>query len=238
MVNVPNPSTSAGSQGGALEDLFTVAVDEADHAYFGLSVLSQVAFEDSLARTHVPFGPLPPPYTTCIGLRQPTNDFRTAVPSLTTLPWSELSDRSLYTTACALLGVRPNSAIVASLPETIGDHSLTQLVVSPHNFLSERGVLPILEVVRASPALRRLDLPAQGLFSPAAEWVAECAISHPSLTRISLRDNRITIGGGKALEFAARANRRIVHVDLDGNLVDGRTRRRLEGVLESNRHGR
>eukprot|EP01002_Notosolenus_urceolatus_P011390 NODE_3969_length_856_cov_18.156134_g3293_i0.p1 GENE.NODE_3969_length_856_cov_18.156134_g3293_i0~~NODE_3969_length_856_cov_18.156134_g3293_i0.p1 ORF type:complete len:224 (-),score=28.58 NODE_3969_length_856_cov_18.156134_g3293_i0:49-720(-) len=221
----------AGAEEG-LDTLFRVAGEEREVPFHGLSLLSQLCSEEGLTNHSIPEGPLPPALTKRVGLRLPVNEPRTHIVVLEDV--RSFSPRTLYEHYCDKFQLHPNSGILNMLPTEPGVFDLKILDLSG-NLVGEKGLLPIIEVIRVLPQLTHLVLPENGLRNEGVECLVHSAISHPALRSIDLSGNRLTIGSGKVLEYLVRKNKRIQELKLSGTRIEPNQIQKINTLLRSNR---
>lgn len=232
---------------GGLGVLFDVAdVESASRPFAGLALLSHVCVEEGGKNARrMSSGALLPP-SKRVGLRPPQNEHRDTVLLLPSpLPKaSGWSCRSVYLYYCREFGMKPNSTVCASLSDVEDDFASITAVTVSNNFLGERGILPLLEVVRLclaakNSALSSLAFPDCGLKNPAVEWLVEAVLAAPTdrslpLRSIDLSGNRISLGAGKVLLDLVSARTQLVDVNVNETCVDPPLRLRLRLQLEAN----
>eukprot|EP01012_Entosiphon_sulcatum_P030297 TRINITY_DN3729_c0_g1_i6.p1 TRINITY_DN3729_c0_g1~~TRINITY_DN3729_c0_g1_i6.p1 ORF type:complete len:6116 (-),score=439.75 TRINITY_DN3729_c0_g1_i6:64-18258(-) len=136
------------------------------------------------------------------------------------------SNRSMYQYYCKQYNVRENKYFSQSLPTTLGVLDLTELTILPTILLGSRGLLPVLEVLRANTQIQSFSISGSALRNTSVAWVVEAVAAHPSLTSIDLSDNHLTAYGADLLTELVHRNPRIRHIDvsncgLDAELVEG-----------------
>eukprot|EP01065_Artemidia_motanka_P014986 TRINITY_DN18849_c0_g1_i1.p1 TRINITY_DN18849_c0_g1~~TRINITY_DN18849_c0_g1_i1.p1 ORF type:complete len:262 (+),score=117.17 TRINITY_DN18849_c0_g1_i1:55-786(+) len=217
--------------------VFSVADDEGQTKPFaGLALLSQVCAEERVPGTHVIASQLAitAPQRR-VGLRPPCSEERDKLQEIGRLLSSvaDQSPRSLYQYYCAQYGTKVNSQLLRSLPAGVGEFDLSELSCAG-NFVGDRGVLPLLEVVRACRHLRVLLLPDNGIKNPGVECIVHMALEHPALEDLDLSGNRITLGAGKVLHELARRNPRVCRVDVAATRIDDQLQARIQAAVKAN----
>jgi Ran GTPase-activating protein (RanGAP) involved in mRNA processing and transport len=146
---------------------------------------------------------------------------------------SKKSLREVYEESCAAWRVRPNSVLSKTLPEKPGI-ALAEVLDLSRNYVGDRGLLPVLDIVQKSPQLRRLVFAENGLRNNAIKAMVQAVLKHPSITSIDVSENYISEGAGKALETLLRENPRIVELGFSNTKIDVDCRLRLKDLVALN----
>ena len=175
--------------------VFAVAEDEGNCKPFaGLSLLSQVCVEEEIPGTHMITAVDAIPACRRVGLRKPCNEEREKIVLMDSIAGH--SQRSVYIYYCKEYKTKPNSVLFKSLADNPGDFSATEIDCTG-NFIGDKGLLPLLEVVRLCSQCTSLILPENGVKNSGVECIVHVALEHPSLRDLNLANNRITLGAGK-----------------------------------------
>lgn len=142
--------------------------------------------------------------------------------------------REVYLKSCSETGIHPNSGVIAMLPEKPGVPFFSDILDVSHNYLGDKGVLPIIAVAGKISDLRSLILRENGLRNKSVQSLCTMAMKHPTLEHIDLSDNCISTGAGISLESLLRGNRRIVDLIIDNTKIDVEHRVILRELLEVN----
>lgn len=130
-----------------------------------------------------------------------------------------LSPQEIYTFACEEYHLKRNSRLFNELPSTAaGVNTVTMIDVS-NNYIGPKGLKGLLQVVRSCPALHTLVLRDQQLTKDSVLTLCDALVSHPALRILDLRQNPITIDGGRHIYDLVCSNARIEEVRLDGTDV-------------------
>lgn len=143
--------------------------------------------------------------------------------------------REIYLKSCSENGLHPNSGIIMMLPEKSGAPFYSDILDVSHNYLGDKGMLPIIAVVAKISGLRSLIARENGLRNKSVQTLCEMAMKHTSLQSIDISDNYISEGAAIAIEMLLRGNRRIIDVRLQNTKVDVEKRVLIRELLESNR---
>eukprot|EP00359_Climacostomum_virens_P003808 CAMPEP_0204917886 /NCGR_PEP_ID=MMETSP1397-20131031/15600_1 /ASSEMBLY_ACC=CAM_ASM_000891 /TAXON_ID=49980 /ORGANISM="Climacostomum Climacostomum virens, Strain Stock W-24" /LENGTH=192 /DNA_ID=CAMNT_0052090893 /DNA_START=1 /DNA_END=576 /DNA_ORIENTATION=+ len=140
-------------------------------------------------------------------------------------------DKAAYIEECHKLSVKPNSAILRALSDEDG------FIIdrfSPHdNYLGDRGMLPLLPILRDKSRLKIIELPKQGLKSNFAIKFAQDFAFHPCLQKVNLEANLIGNKGGEALLSMVERNENIEQLMLNDNLIYYKILKKIEQEIES-----
>lgn len=152
--------------------------------------------------------------------------------------YTGFSLREVYKKRCADLQCAANSAVVKVLSDVPDDFtSLTSLDLS-RNFLGTKGVVPLLDVVECAKALRSLDFRHQELGNEAVAIICARLRGHPSLQKLNMSDNPITLAVAADLLELAKNSPVLQYIFLDRTLVRPSMLTVIEVQLEKNRqHG-
>ena len=184
-----------GEEEQGLGVVFAVAEDEGNSKPFaGLSLLSQVCVEEEIPGTHMITAVDSIPACKRVGLRKPCNEERERVVLMDSVVGHSL--RSVYLYYCKEYRSKPNSTLFRSLSDAPGDFTLAHLDCTG-NFIGDKGLLPLLEVVRLCASCTRLSLPDNGIKNSGVECLVHMVLEHPALRELDLSNNRLTLGAGK-----------------------------------------
>eukprot|EP01060_Flectonema_neradi_P001325 TRINITY_DN10780_c0_g1_i2.p1 TRINITY_DN10780_c0_g1~~TRINITY_DN10780_c0_g1_i2.p1 ORF type:complete len:229 (+),score=35.06 TRINITY_DN10780_c0_g1_i2:24-710(+) len=212
--------------------VFAVADDENTCKPFaGLALLSQVCVEEQIPGTHLINSANAVPACKRVGLRKPRNEEREKI-TLLKEPEKE-SCRSAYLYYSSEYGAKPNSVLTRQLPDRIGDYSLTEIDCTG-NFIGDKGLLALLEVVKLCTACSKLLLPDNGIRNAGVECIVHTTLEHPSLSVIDLSNNRITLGAGKVLQELASKNQTIKEINVSGTRIDPQLQDRIQARVKGN----
>eukprot|EP00758_Cryptobia_borreli_P009277 Tbor_TRINITY_DN5463_c1_g5::TRINITY_DN5463_c1_g5_i1::g.25059::m.25059 len=127
--------------------------------------------------------------------------------------------RELYTTSCDTATVRPNSTIVSLLPDKQGVALSGEVLDLSRNYLGDKGIGPLLNVVQRSTHLKSLVLTENGLRNNAVRMICAVLAQHPGITSLDLSDNYISEGAGVALIRLIDQNPRLVEIKIDNTKI-------------------
>ncbi|KAH9579955.1 Peptidase C2 [Trypanosoma melophagium] len=143
--------------------------------------------------------------------------------------------REIYERKCLELHCKKNSALCSILSDVPDEfHSLTSLDVSK-NFLGPKGILPLLEIIRCCKNIRTLNLSEQKLDTDAIDALCLALRQHPSVVRINLSHNPLTMSAGALLLQLAKTNPVIEFIVLEHTCIRSSLLMRIEAQLEKNR---
>ncbi|RNF16762.1 calpain-like cysteine peptidase [Trypanosoma conorhini] len=146
-----------------------------------------------------------------------------------------LSLREIYEKKCVELHCRKNSAICHVLSDVPDEYKSLILIDLSKNFLGPKGILPLLEIVRCCRNIRTLDLREQQLDNEATDALCLALRQHPSIVRINLSDNPLTMNAGASLLQLVRDNPVIEFMMLDGTGIRNSIIQAIQSQLEQNR---
>ncbi|ORC90874.1 calpain-like cysteine peptidase [Trypanosoma theileri] len=149
--------------------------------------------------------------------------------------YAGLSLREIYERKCLELHCRKNSAICSILCDVPDEfHSLKSIDISK-NFLGPKGILPLLEIIRCCRNIRMLNLSEQKLDTDAIDALCLALRQHPSVVRINLSHNPLTMSAGSLLLQLAKTNPVIEYIILEDTGIRTSLLIGIEGQLELNR---
>eukprot|EP00996_Jenningsia_fusiforme_P003185 NODE_3992_length_880_cov_45.061372_g3680_i0.p1 GENE.NODE_3992_length_880_cov_45.061372_g3680_i0~~NODE_3992_length_880_cov_45.061372_g3680_i0.p1 ORF type:complete len:258 (+),score=54.61 NODE_3992_length_880_cov_45.061372_g3680_i0:88-774(+) len=214
------------SPSSAFAAIMDAAEDDENAAYSGLTLLSCIPVLEEEGPTAKVANP------DRVGLRPPMNEARGSVKLLSnTAATTAHSSQSAYVYYCTQYGIRPNSGVISILPSMVGSFTLQELNLSG-NFVGDRGLLPLLEVIRLNRSLHTLRLRDNGLRNSGVECLVDMALGHPGLRNLDLGSNHITLGGAKVLLELVRTNHRIQTLLLGGTRIDEQFRQAIANLLK------
>eukprot|EP00667_Euglena_gracilis_P006798 EG_transcript_6860 len=168
-----------------------------------------------------------------VGLRAPENEERAKVTLLTDLYGH--SCRSVYLYYCKQYDTKPKPQVRLALPDTPNEFDMEDLILNETTLIGNRGLLPVLELVRLNPRLRCLSVTGNGIKNTGVEWLVHMALDHPGLASVDLSDNRITNAAGTVLNYLAQRNPRIVDINIQNTRIDDQLKHHIEMRLKGNR---
>lgn len=134
------------------------------------------------------------------------------------------SPREAYIQLCGQMDCRPSRAVAAMLPAEPGSWDRVQYIDLSRSYVGPKGVLPVVELCKRLPSLRRLSLAANYLQNDCLWYVAQLALYHPSLAEIDLSDNEfVSWSGAMCLATAVVQNPRLTSVNLLRTAVEPAT---------------
>jgi hypothetical protein len=142
--------------------------------------------------------------------------------------------REVYEETCANLKVRPNSTFEEMLPDKPGQVLNTDTLDFSRNYVGDRGMLAVLEIVQRSPQLKRLVVTENGLRNAAIKAIVTVVVKHPGISSLDVSDNYISEGAGKVLEVLLKENPRITELGFSNTKIDVDCRLRLKDLIALN----
>ncbi|ESL09063.1 calpain-like cysteine peptidase [Trypanosoma rangeli SC58] len=146
-----------------------------------------------------------------------------------------LSLREIYQKKCVELHCRKNSAICNFLSDVPDEYESLTLIDLSKNFVGPKGILPLLEIVRCCRNIRTLDFREQQLDNEATDAICLALRQHPSIVRINLSDNPLTMNAGASLLQLVRDNPVVEFILLDGTGIRNSIMQAIQSQLEQNR---
>jgi hypothetical protein len=87
------------------------------------------------------------------------------------------------------------------------------------NMVGTKGLLPVLEVIRISPRLRKFSVKENYLDNAACNQLVQALKDHPSISHLDVSHNPISWTGGMSLLELVDLNPRIKRVDVEGTHI-------------------
>jgi hypothetical protein len=168
-----------------------------------------------------------------VGLRAPENDERAKITPLTDLYGH--SCRSVYLYYCKQYDTKPKPQVRLALPDNPNEFNMEDLILNETTLIGNRGLLPVLEVVRLNTKMKCLSVIGNGIKNTGVEWLVHMALDHPGLASIDLSDNRITNAAGTVLNYLAQRNPRIIDLNISNTRIDEQLKHHIELRLKANR---
>eukprot|EP01006_Ploeotia_vitrea_P024029 TRINITY_DN56742_c0_g1_i2.p1 TRINITY_DN56742_c0_g1~~TRINITY_DN56742_c0_g1_i2.p1 ORF type:complete len:291 (+),score=12.35 TRINITY_DN56742_c0_g1_i2:38-910(+) len=158
-----------------------------------------------------------------------TNHLKLKVP----LAQSHLSI-SCFMSFVACLGRITLHHLHQQLPADKGVFTLQDMELNG-NFIGDRGILPLLEVARLNPQLKRMSLHNNGIKNSGVECLVHMCLEHQGLSSLDLSHNRISLGSGKVLQELAKKNKNMVNIVVNDTRIDEQLQQRIEARVKQNR---
>ena len=151
------------------------------------------------------------------------------------------SSRQLYFTACEEQDMRPNSALLTTLPPKMDFYGMQHMELDGGNYIGARGCFALMDVIRANTSLIVLRMRNQGADDEVVAKLVEALRGHQRLETLDLRDNfDITNASAPQLFTLLTENQMIHELLLDGTSVGKGVQRALtnkgrdNALLEAN----
>jgi len=143
--------------------------------------------------------------------------------------------REVYDDKCKEIHTsKPNSVILGMLPDKPSSTLSSDTLDLRRNYVGDKGLVPVLEVVQRSPQLRKLNFSENGLRNNSIKLMCAVLLKHPGVTSIDVSDNYISEGAGRALEQLLKENPRITDLSFVNTKIDVDLRLRLKELLGQN----
>eukprot|EP01064_Diplonema_japonicum_P020316 TRINITY_DN2955_c2_g1_i1.p1 TRINITY_DN2955_c2_g1~~TRINITY_DN2955_c2_g1_i1.p1 ORF type:complete len:467 (+),score=105.35 TRINITY_DN2955_c2_g1_i1:64-1401(+) len=141
--------------------------------------------------------------------------------------------KQLYEDRCKELEIKPNSALLELLPTS--DVGMSKLDLS-NNMVGLKGLVPVLDVVKACKEIRSFSVSDNQLTSPAAKEVGTRLTGHPTLTSLDISKNHLPLGGESMLELA-KANQALREINIAETHIRPLFTKLIEYQLKKNEKG-
>lgn len=152
--------------------------------------------------------------------------------------YSGFSLREIYIRKCDELGCKKNSSLLKVLPTKPDLFDIPVSLDLSTNFVGAKGLLALLEVVRCCTGLVSIDLRDQQMTNESVAELALVLARHPSVQRINLGSNPISLSAGTTLLELAKANPLIDAIGLDGTDVRPVVVNTINNQLEKNKRAK
>lgn len=152
---------------------------------------------------------------------------------------------NLFLSACLKEGVKqPNTILMDFFRCHPSPKEIEEIDLS-NNYVGNRGILAVLDVIVKLPAFRFLNCSNQKLYNTdlneesvrgndTVDRIVEVFKVHPTVNALDIGQNPISNYAGRKLLLLAQANNRICRVELDGTRVDFELRKRIKQQCEKN----
>nr|CCC93308.1 unnamed protein product [Trypanosoma congolense IL3000] len=129
------------------------------------------------------------------------------------------SPLEMYRMQCQAFGVTMNSALLRALPETVEKLSAMRVMHFGRNFLGDRGILPLLPVIKNATSLHTLNLRENGIGNEGVKALCRQLRDHPSLRVLELGGNPFTYLAARQLSQLCEYNSKITSISIDNTLM-------------------
>lgn len=146
------------------------------------------------------------------------------------------SPKELYRHACENIFILPNSGLLRELPETDSSLSDMSQMSLARNFLGDRGVLPLLSVIKHATSLHTLDLSENGIGNNGVKAICHALRHHQSLKSLELSGNPFTYLAARRLVVLCGSCPSLTFIGVEKTLMTEPLKegiiRRLNKVIE------
>lgn len=137
----------------------------------------------------------------------------------------------LFVHACNNAGVKtPNPQLVKFFQENDIYENIKEIDIS-RNYVGNRGILSLLEMVKVLPNCRSLNLSDQKIYNTdlsdssvkgnfTIERIVDVCAVHPTISSLNLSSNPISNFAGRKLLSLAKTNQRICRIDVSNTHID------------------
>jgi hypothetical protein len=133
--------------------------------------------------------------------------------------YAGLSLQEIYVMKCEEFECKKNSKIFNILPTKPNIFDTLNAVDISSNFLGPKGIRPLLEVIRCCTNLKYLDLRDQQMTKEVVDELCAVLSHHPTVIRVNLSDNPLTIAAGAVLVDLAKNNIVIEQIILENTQI-------------------
>lgn len=153
---------------------------------------------------------------------------------------------ALYLLGCKNHGVkRPNPQILKYLQQYQEDPSELEVLDLSNNYVGNRGIHAILEVIEKLPNFRYLNVSNQKLYNTdlsedsvkgnaTVDRIVEVLKSHPTANALDISANPVSNYAGRKLLGLVQVNKRVCRVELKNTRIDFDLRKRIAAQCEKN----
>ena len=151
-----------------------------------------------------------------------------------------------FVLCCRAHGVkRPNPMLVTFFQEEEPVMMDIEDIDLGRNYVGNRGIMALLDLITKLPNFRSLSLRNQKLYNTdlnddpvkgnaVVDRVVETFTAHPSVTALDISNNPISNYAGRRLLSLVQQNKRMCRVDVSSTRIDFELRRRIATAVEEN----
>lgn len=143
------------------------------------------------------------------------------------------SHAELYDYYCRRSSCHPNSSVTKSLEDMKVGAPLLVVDVSG-NYLGQRGLIPVLDLVKNVKTVRMLDVSNNEMGTEQVQHLAYCLALHPSIQILRLRNTGLHDGHADVLQQLVSMNNSLERIDVEGNQLSPSVTAALEDALRRN----
>lgn len=143
------------------------------------------------------------------------------------------SHAELYDYYCRRSSCHPNSSVTAAL-KRLHDGEALEVVDVSSNYLGQRGLIPVLDLVKNSKTVRTLDVSNNTMGEEQVRHLAYCLALHPGIRHVRLCSTGLNDGHADALLQLLSMNTSLEAVELDGNHLSPSVMARIASALRRN----
>eukprot|EP00759_Apiculatamorpha_spiralis_P037670 PhF_6_TR37471/c0_g1_i1/m.55178 len=149
-----------------------------------------------------------------------------------------MSLRDIYVRKCEELNCKKNSKLLADLPNRADYFDALLTLDLSTNYVGNKGLMPLLEVIRLASSLKSINLNDNQLTNEAVAGLTDILATHPSITALYLSNNPITIAAGQNLIDLAKRNPRLLEVSTQNTAIPAMMVRGLDVQLQHNKNAK
>ncbi|KAG8341223.1 putative Leucine Rich repeat [Trypanosoma vivax] len=125
----------------------------------------------------------------------------------------------VYREQCKALGLVANSGLLRTLPQSGEDLNRMGVLHFGRNFLGDRGVVPLLAVLKKAASMHTLNLSNNGISNDGIKALCRAMREHPSLRVLDVSGNPFTYLAGRELARLCEENSVITTIHMGGTLM-------------------
>ncbi|KAL0479125.1 hypothetical protein AKO1_010027 [Acrasis kona] len=145
--------------------------------------------------------------------------------------WDGKSLKAYYRRHCRVNKISPNSAILNILPDESEVEYQPKVFDFRNNYISEKGMIPLVRIIRYSPNLEVIILKNNGLRNQSVQLLANVLKNNDTVEQIDLSNNMISDGAGEYLEELLAYNTNIRVINLSATRISDRIQNRIQRKL-------
>jgi hypothetical protein len=152
--------------------------------------------------------------------------------------YAGLSLRDIYAKKCEEMHCKRNSQFYLSLPSKPDLFEVPSSIDLSQNFVGPKGLVALMEVVRCCTGLTSLNLRDQQMSNESVFTICSVVARHPTLIKLDLSNNPLTISGGAALIELTKNNPVLEEIVLDNTDIKGAMKTAIQAQLARNKRSK
>ncbi|ORC89540.1 putative calpain-like cysteine peptidase [Trypanosoma theileri] len=130
-----------------------------------------------------------------------------------------IGPKDVYRRECEALDIIPNSGLLRMLPDTTVQIEGVSVMHFGRNYLGDRGILPLLEVIIQAKSLHTLNLRDNGIGNDGVRALCRALRHHPSLRVLELSGNPFTYLAARQLVHLCEDSDTITFIGMENTLM-------------------